>query len=148
HRAPPLRVVLSGYAVRGSPVTSGGRNRMRVPTSPSASKSNRSSKSFASASRAVKQGRENRFSINARNEVWEFTTWGRGPLDLRVLAGKQAPQLRRRALGRGRLEQPLGDERARAGAETWAGPRARADVPEALDRRGVARAARERTPKE
>src|SRR5262249_10226412 len=40
------------------------------------------------------------------------------------------------------------DERARAGAETWAGPRARADVPEALDRRGVAGTARERTPEE
>src|SRR5204862_151954 len=45
-----------------------------------------------------------------------------------------------------RLQQVLRDEGARSGAEAWAGPCARADVPQALDRRCVTRAARERPP--
>src|SRR5207248_1757890 len=46
------------------------------------------------------------------------------------------------------LEQPLRDERARAGSEAGPRPGARTDVPEPLDRRRVAGAARERAPEE
>ena len=53
-------------------------------------------------------------------------------------AGERA-RLRERALGERRLQELLRDERARAGAEAGAGPRARADVEEPLDGGRVAR---------
>src|SRR3954465_2577673 len=62
------------------------------------------------------------------------------------LPGPERAKLRDSPLRRWRLQQVLCDEGARAGAEAWARPRARADVPQALDRRCVTGAARERPP--
>ena len=60
---------------------------------------------------------------------------------LRVLALQETARAGDGALCERRLEQLLRDERAGSGAETRAGPRARADLPQPLDRRRVARAA-------
>src|SRR5581483_6746477 len=60
----------------------------------------------------------------------------------------QAAQLLDRATDDGRLEKLLRDDGARAGAETGAGPGARTDVPEPVDRRHVPAAAGERPPQE
>src|SRR5205085_5031656 len=61
---------------------------------------------------------------------------------------RESASARDRALCERRLEELARDDRPRAGAEARAGPGARADLPEALDRRRVPGAAPERSPEE
>src|SRR5436190_3424865 len=66
----------------------------------------------------------------------------------RLPSAERAADLREGSPGRGRLQERLGDEGARAGAESGPGPCACADVPEPLDRSPVAGPRRERAPEE
>jgi REP element-mobilizing transposase RayT len=66
----------------------------------------------------------------------------------RRLPRRQLSQLGKCPLRDGRLEQLARDERARAGAESWARPRARTDVEQPPHRRRVTGVARERPPQE
>src|SRR5439155_17664073 len=97
---------------------------------------------------AAAYARTSAANVDARVVICEIEKRGRMQAILCLSRPHKRAEPPDQPLHRPRLQEGLRDQGARACAEARAGPRARADLEEAVDRSPVARLSGERTPEE